>query len=222
MINRHANDERLREAFQSLAESTAGEMSADDLDRVWAAARCELPAADRQALIERMAVDPMVAEAWRVAHALGRGCGVDAAIDVRQPASVSFSWLATAAAVLLLTSALFIVSRDRSGVDTMRDAGSVRIESLIADDATLPRDACRLRWSPGPPGSRYQVRVTTEDLQILTTIANLTEPQVTIEPARLAALEPGARMLWQVEATLPDGSHATSATFAARIRIGGR
>jgi hypothetical protein len=53
---------------------------------------------------------------------------------------------------------------------------------------------------------------------MLTTIANLTEPAVTIDPATLAALKPGARVFWQVEATLPGGERATSQTFAARIK----
>ena len=213
------DDEPLRQAFQALPASTGDACGIEDLDRVWAAVAGELPADERRALVDRMAIDPALAEAWRVAHALRRDHPADAGVDAQRPASVSMSWLATAAVLLLLTSMVVIVSRiDRSNGDTMRDAGGARIESLIADDAAMPRDAFRLRWSPGPPESRYQVRVTTEDLQVLTTVANLTEPAVTIDPAALAALKPGARVFWQVEATLPGGEHLTSATFAVRIR----
>ena len=220
MSERHWNDdEPLRQAFQAMAESTAGACRAEDLDRVWAAIRCELPADDRRALVERLAVDPALAEAWRVAHALGRDRSADADVPVRRQESVSLSWLGTAAAVLLLTSVVFMVSRiDRSNGDTMRDAGGTRIESLIADEAAMPRDALRLRWSAGPSGSRYQVRVTTDDLQVLTTIANLTEPAVTIDPAMLAGLKPGARVFWQAEAILPGGERAASLRSAARIK----
>jgi hypothetical protein len=213
------DDEPLRQAFQALPASTAAECGAEDLDRVWAAVAGELPADERRALVERMAIDPVLAEAWRVAHALRRDRPADAEVEVKRPASGSMSWLATAAAVLLLTSVVFMVSRvDRSHDDTMRAPGEIRIESLIAADASMPRDAFRLRWSPGSPGSRYQVRATTEDLQLLTTVANLTEPEVTIDPATLDALRSGARVLWQVDATLSDGAHATSQTFATRLR----
>ena len=64
----------------------------------------------------------------------------------------------------------------------------------------MPRDAFRLRWSQG---RRFPLSgaVTTDDLQVLTTIANLTEPTVTIDPATLAALA-GARVFWREEAAM--------------------
>jgi hypothetical protein len=218
------DDEALRQAFQAMAESSGGACRTADLDRIAAALRCELPADERRALVERLAIDPAFAEAWRVAWAFHRDrvAEADARVESPRSASVSISWLATAAAVLLLMSMVSIVSRgDRSGGDTMRGGGA-RIESLIADDAAMPRDAFRLRWNPGPSGSRYQVRVTAEDLQVLATIANLVEPEVTIDPAALAALQPGARVFWQVEATLRGGERATSQTFVTRIRNGDR
>ena len=63
---------------------------------------------------------------------------------------------------------------------------------------------------PGPQDSRYQVRVTTEDLRVLTTISDLTEPEVVLESAVLSSVPPGARVLWQVDATLPGGENVSS------------
>ena len=61
--------------------------------------------------------------------------------------------------------------------DEFRASPAFVVESLVPADAALPRDAFRLRWTPGPEGSRYQVRVTTEDLQVLATAADLTAPE---------------------------------------------
>ena len=62
-------------------------------------------------------------------------------------------------------------------------------------DATLPRDAFRLRWTPGPQDSRYQVRVTTEDLRVLTTVSDLTVPELVLDRELLSGVAPGARVL---------------------------
>ena len=98
-------------------------------------------------------------------------------------------WLA-AAAVLLVGAAVGVVfqltpaPRD----DTFRDADHYVIEPLVQPDATLPRDAFRLRWTPGPPDSRYQVRVTTEDLRVLTTASDLTVPELVLGSDLLSGL----------------------------------
>jgi hypothetical protein len=217
MTERRSNIPELQRHFQALAESADSGCSAADLDRIWRAVAGGLPAAERIALVERLVIDPAFAEAWRVAHALGRNDVAVPVVGLRRRARAP-AWLA-AAAVALLAVSVALVSRLYLPVgDTLRTPGATRIESLVATDAALSRDAFRLRWSPGPPGSRYQVRATTEDLQVLITVVNLTEPEVTIDPAALAMLTPGSRVLWQVEVTLPTGERETSPTFAARVQ----
>ena len=219
MIEQHSDNERLRRSFQALAQTKARACSPEDHDRVWAAVRGALPAAERRALVERLAGDPAIAEAWRIAHTLRRDDPWEPVVESRRSTPVVGRWLATAAVALLAISAVLLVSRlDRSNGDTLRTPGGTRVESLIASDAAMPRDAFRLRWSPAPAGARYQVRVTTEDLRVLTTIANLAEPQVTVDQAALAGLTPGTRVFWQVEATLPSGQRTASQTFATRLK----
>ena len=65
-------DDALRDAFRSLADGVGGECSAGDLERVWLAVSGELAAPERRALVERMATEPALAEAWRVAQELWR------------------------------------------------------------------------------------------------------------------------------------------------------
>ena len=100
MSERHwHDDEPLLQAFQALPASTTGACGTEDLDRVWAAVAGELPADERRALVDRMATDPALAEAWRVAHALRRDRAADADVEAQRHTSGSISWLATAAAV---------------------------------------------------------------------------------------------------------------------------
>ncbi len=65
MIERHPerDDTDLRAAFQALAESSTGECSREDLDRIWLAVGGELPAAERRDIVERLASEPAWAEA---------------------------------------------------------------------------------------------------------------------------------------------------------------
>lgn len=210
------DDDVLRRAFQGLADTSPGECSPEDLERIWLAVRGELPVDERHQLVERVATDPAFAEAWRVAHELRQPLP-GAAVQQRRMAWQPAPWLA-AAAVLVLAVTVVMVSRlDDQGDATFREAGTYAIEPLVPPDAALPRSAFQLRWNPGPRGSRYQVRVTTEDLRLLVTAADLTRPEVTIDPAQLADLPRGSNVLWQVEVTLPDGERASSPTFVTRI-----
>jgi hypothetical protein len=99
-----------------------------------------------------------------------------------------------------------------------RTSPGYTVASLVSDDMPLPRHAFRLQWTPGPDGSRYQVRVTTEDLRELATAADLTAAELIVEPAALATLPDGATVFWQVDVLLPAGERITSPTFAVRVQ----
>jgi hypothetical protein len=168
-------------------------------------------------MVERLAVEPALAEAWRLAYQLHQG---EAGQAVEPPAwwRRPTSWLAAAAVALLaVTVGLMVPNRDRAGEDTMRNAGASRVEP-IGPSATLPRDEFRLRWTAGPEGSRYEVRVTTEDLRLLANVTGLTQPEALIDPGVLREVPSGARVFWQVEVILPTGVRETSRTFDTRMQ----
>src|SRR5262245_9609328 len=172
-------DDALREAFQSLAEFSRGACSDADLELVWLAVTGKLPASERRALVARMATDRTLAEAWRVATELWRA-SPDAAVVVERRAPAwpwSLNWLAAAAALVVAVTAAVVLWRGEPGGDVLRDQAPVAVESLLAPDAVLPRDAFQLRWTPGPAGSRYEVRVTTEDLRVLARVTDVTAPE---------------------------------------------
>jgi hypothetical protein len=212
-------DERLRNAFQALSETSAEELSAADVERVWQAVAGELPAEERRELVDRMSREPALAEAWRAAQELRRAAAGATDAATAKPRFWTTSWLA-AAAVLLIGVAAGIALRfspfDRN--DTFRGADHYVIEPLVPQDTALPREAFRLRWNAGPPDTRYQVRVTTEDLRLITSVSDLGVPELVVDPSLLSSLAPGARLLWQVEATLPGGGSVSSQTFIARVQ----
>jgi hypothetical protein len=211
-------DDRLKDAFRALDHDAEVEASAPDVERVWRAVNGELPAAERRDLVERLASEPALAKAWQVANELRLAQVGDSEPASERPArSWTPAWLGLAA--LLVLSVGVGLYQLRSGTDvTFRDSGRYVVEPLIASDAALPRDAFILRWKPGPEGSRYQVRVTTEDLRVLASAADLTTPEVTIPAAALADVKPNTRVLWQVAVGLPGGDTVSSQTYIVRVQ----
>jgi hypothetical protein len=202
--------------YQALGEASHEEHSSEELDRIWRAVAGELPAAERRDLVDRMATDPALAEAWRAALELQRA---SASAEATTGRSWSRSWLAAAALLLLgVGIGVFVQFPSPSRDGTVREPAGYAIEPLVPADTALPREAFRLRWTPGPQDSRYQVRVTTEDLQVLATVSDLGVPELVLDAGALSAVAPGARVFWQVDATLPGGERVSSETFIVRVQ----
>lgn len=217
MSDRH-DVEALRRGFHSLADEAPGECSAADLAAVWSAVRGELDADARRALVDRLASDPALAEAWRVAQALGSpDAPVVAAVSAPRP-SWPAPWLAAAALVILGVSAALLVPQLRRSEPMLRQPGVYTVDSLLVPEATIPRDAFALRWTAGPDGSRYRVRVTTEDLRVIATASDLTAPVFRVPPDDLAAVPAGGVVFWQVDVTLPANARVSSRTFVTRVQ----
>ena len=86
------------------------------------------------------------------------------------------------------------------------------VRSLLATAHPLAREDCVLQWT-GPRGARYHIRVATEDLTVLAEADGLEEPVYRVAPEALEPVPTAGRIVWQVEATLPDGARETSRTF---------
>ncbi len=214
----------LRHGFQSLAETATGEVSPADLAAVWSAVQGDLPPETRRALVDRLATEPALAEAWRIAHALE---APDASAPVAPDAPAVFPpsrrswpapWLAAAAVVILGVSAVVLVPRLRESAPVLRQPGVAEVESLLIPSAAIARDAFELRWTAGPPGSRYRVRVTTEDLQVLAEVTDLDAPVFRVPASTLAGVPAGAIIFWQVDVMTPSTTRLTSPTFVNRVQ----
>ena len=215
-------DQRLAGAFRAAGDIPGTEVSEDLRDRIWLAVSGALPPEERRELIERTATDPGSAEAWRIAHELWLASEASAAREAaavmsRRAGRWMLPWLAAAAALLLATAIGVASLLNRPAGEQFRAPRGYTVESLVAPGTALPAGGFRLRWTPGPAGSRYQVRVTTEDLQVLTTAADLTLPEFVVDPAILSRLPSGADVFWQLDVALPNGERITSPTFVTPL-----
>ena len=207
------SDERLAEAFRALGDTHGTEVPEDLRERIWLAVSGDLPPEERRELVERTVTDPGMRRGLArrervVAGVAGLRGWWGRVARLGLAARWAPRWLA-AAAVLLLGTTIGVVSLlNPPPGDEFRASSGCVVESLVPADVALPRDAFRLRWTPGPEGSRYQVRVTTEDLQVLATAADLTAPEFVVEPAVLAGcpVEPACSGRWMCRSRTANGS----------------
>jgi hypothetical protein len=216
------SNERLADAFQALSDTDSADVPEDLRERIWLAVSGALPPEERRELVERTATDPGCAETWRIASEMWRASQASAVREDAVPAPALTTrwtprWLATAAAFFLVTAIGVVSLVNRRTGDEFRTSSGFVVASLVPADRALPRNAFRLRWTPGPEGSRYQVRVTTEDLRVLATADDLSAPEFAVDPAALSGLPGGASVFWQVDVSLPNGERLTSSTFITPI-----
>jgi hypothetical protein len=218
-VTKLESDVTLQEAFRSLAALPGPELSDERREQIWLAVSGELPPSERRALIDRIATDAASAEAWRVAHEMWLAFQpADRMASHGLVTRWSSRWLA-AAATLAVAATIGIVSLlDSAPADEFRAMPGYVVTSLVAADTALPRDGFRLQWMPAPAGSRYQLRVTTEDLQVLATATDLAVTEFVVPRAQLAALPDGATVFWQVDVFLSTGERITSPTFVVHVK----
>ena len=179
---------------------------------MWRAVSGELPAAERRDVVDRMAsrAGRRRSVASR-ARAQTRSDGGRASSSVRIIRAIVDARLdrACCPARLVRRRRAWCNSgaRPRTLFATRADMSSSRSWRPMPRFRATP--SC-LRWKPGPEGSRYQVRVTTEDLRVLTTAVDLTAPELTIPREGLSDVAPNTRVLWQVVVALPGGETVSS------------
>lgn len=206
----------LRRAFARLADDVPPPATCPAPDRLWEASRGELPAGESRMLVLHTAECPSCAEAWRLALEL-RTEGAEAASIVARarwrgrglPLAAALAAMALAGALLRQDGAQ-APPRDRSP-----ERGGIR--ALTPEERPLQRAACVVRWSSAGEGARYDLRVATPALVIVHSARNLEATEHQVPPSALAALPPGSRLLWQVEAVRADGTRVASPTFMVRL-----
>jgi hypothetical protein len=201
-MRREWDEARLREAFRALSETEgAGEV---DTSQVWKAVAGELEPKERLEVIDKVALEPGYAEAWRLATELFEASGGAILAASSSKTSVQTIWRSpyalAAAAVLLVGFIGVLVSRNLSPREPVY-RGEV-VVPLTGAEESLPKDAFRLRWQ-APEGTRFDVRVTTEDLQILDAASSLTAPEHTVPAEKLRGLSSGAKVFWRSKRRFP-------------------
>jgi hypothetical protein len=164
--------ESLRERFLSRGGEARGERC-PGVERIWTAAHDGLPRSEFRDLVEHAASCPACTAAWRLAREIAvedlANVASHAPDRAGAPAWLRPRWLtvaAAAAAVFVL--AVFVSHRPARSpmpAPSYRTQKVTEIRALVPEGTVLSRRSCVLRWSSGPAGSAYNVRVTDEDLK---------------------------------------------------------
>lgn len=207
------NDE-LRDAFAGLGETAAPGPDCPAPDRLWAVATGEATVDERHEIIAHTATCASCASAFRLARGLSEKEKTEAAV-LRPSWKRWAPGIVALAAVLAL--AVLVPGLWQSKPEPYRGGQDQEIRSLTGE-AALPRDQAELRWTPGPPGSRYEVRVLTRDGAEIAVESDLEVPRYRIPPSALVGAPPGMVLYWQVKALRPEGKSSASKTFEVRLR----
>ena len=206
-------EDRLREHYLDPAPGITGPGSCPPDDTALKLVMGELNRSAAREFSDHAGMCPPCAAAWRLAREwadevprsrhVGRGRG---------------GLYALVAAAVLAFAFVLLPSGLELRPPVMRSPDTVAARSLLDEDAALSVTEALLRWSAGPDGARYEVRVTDTSLRSIAGPVTLSEPEYQVPVESLSDLADGDRILWQVETVLPDGSRSTSTTFSARIR----
>lgn len=215
---------KLRRAFASVSQTEPVPAACPSPEQIWGAVRGEVPPGDIRQIVEHTASCASCAEDWRLAVALQKPAGASNVVHApeRFTAGRRFrNWGLAAAAALAV--AVVGIRWQQGLIDEQavyRQGEQATIQSLVEEGRALPRDQFLLRWSaPEIPGATYDVEVSTEDLRPVASADDLREPQFLVPASALAGLPPGARLLWTVDAELPQGGQMRSEqTFVATVQ----
>ena len=211
--------ERLREAFaSSMDRAPVPGPDCSDAPRIWAAVRGELPAEEAQALVDHALGCASCALAWRLAREVAQESGEAGGARAARRGFSAAHWAAVAAAVIAAVLIPVGLHEWRApGPPVYRADERPAIRPLVPDGASLARDAFVLRWTAGPPGTRYSVRLVRSDLGVVSEAQALESAEYAAPPEALQGLARGTQLFWRVEAHLPDGSEIVSDTFSVRL-----
>jgi len=208
--------ERLREVFAAAPDLAATGPECSDAARIWNAVRGELPPHETHALVDHALDCPACGQAWRLAREVLAESGE--ALPSARRGWTAAHWAAVAAVVIAAVLIPVGVHEWRApGAPVYRADDRVTIHSLMPDGAALARDAFVLRWTEGPPGTRYSLRLVRSDLSVVAEVHALEAAQYAVPADALAGLSGNTQLYWRVEAHLPDGSEIVSDTFSVRL-----
>jgi hypothetical protein len=228
MNEERAQGDRLKAAFAALGEGGAPTAACPEPDRLWAAAAGEGTAEERQEVIDHTAGCASCATAFRLARSLAQTpAEATTATIVRFP--TARRWLTRPGSLAALAAILVLAilvpswwSRQSGPPPVLRNRGTSHgdhaIESQLPEGAALPRDQAVLRWSAGPPGSFYEIRVSTRQAQEVAVETGLETPRYRVPPESFHGYPSATIFYWQVTTRFPEGTSGTSSTFSFRLQ----
>jgi hypothetical protein len=213
-------DDQLREALARVADLRRGGKECPAPERLVSSGRGELGTGENRKVIFHIGVCTACATAWKIAREVAsERVPLRESAVVRSFVAQGWSRWAAAAAVLVIAVGLGVVilTPEREDVPVYRAPEGQWLRSAVAADSPLPRNEFVLRWTAGPEGTFYDIRVLGAQLEPLARAEGLDRPEYTVREKALAQLPPGTRILWQVTAHPPDGQPVESETFFALV-----
>lgn len=211
---------RLREAL-AVEEPSCAPGGCPDKDQLWQSAAGELDPLENETIILHLARCSECSLIWRLARELlssdTSGGSVVPLPNRKRPKMWRSFLLPAAAAAMLIGVGLGAAWVFRTGSSAPPVFREQQTDAILPSPGThlLPRAACRLEWSAGPEGTRYDLIATDESLEIVSTVKGLTKPEYTVPQETIPASTPD--LFWRVTAHLPDGRTVSSDTFTTRI-----
>jgi len=208
--------EALQQAFTSIPAGARCE-DCPEPDVLWAAVNLELPAKERRRIVQHAAVCSACAEDWRVTWKLSqeqrRSEDPSNGEVIRGPwTRFQDAWpqVAAAALVVLAVGVGGLVfhqapeSRFRGESDrTVRGTTLGKLQLLVPEGSVVAKDQVILKWTPGPEGAQYDVKVTSPEGDLLYTASDLTTTFVEVPAKNLASVD---EIYWQVQWIGPMGT----------------
>lgn len=178
-------------------------------ETIWAAAAGELPAAQSAELLDHASRCSDCVEAWKLARELS--VGSHRAPRRGFPRAGGLALLAAAAMLVLI-----LFTFPRGPQPPVQDPGfrgtsADQITSLI-EGRILPRDAFKLRWTPGPEGSIYRLELSTASTP-LPSPPPMLDAEFRVPPEWLEQTDAGSNIYWRVRISAPGAEKSASVTF---------
>lgn len=220
----HRDTTLLEQAFSTgdMRRSPGGGCPSED--ELWASAAGELNPAENQAVILHLARCSECSSIWRLAREMlpEDRLSTSAVVSIeRRRRRRRWVLLPAAAAAILIAVLLgpgLFPGNDPTSTPIFRHQG--RGFEIVASESTraLTRSACKLTWSAGPAGTRYDLIVTDDELEILDTVKGLRQPEHTLPEEKIP--DSARELFWRVTAHYPDGHTVSSDTFTSSIEGG--
>jgi hypothetical protein len=219
----------LRQAFASSSQPAPVAVCPAP-EKIWDAVHGTLPADEVREIVQHTAVCAACAEDWRLAHTLqSQEPAADAAPAPLRfaPRSVSFHRLRTfglaaaAALALVFVGVQYFKAPPQPAAPAPGDyrGNEPMVSSALPQGQPLDRAHFVLRWSAPAPGATYTVKVTTEDdTRLVASAEGLTATEYQVPASALQGIPAGSRLLWRVEADVPDRGHISSPTFVTPVQ----
>jgi hypothetical protein len=209
-----------RREFEKLARAFAAREGIHDrasacppAEQLFEAASGGLDREPRLKIVDHVSQCAECTRAWRLAIELG-------ARPVSSGGESGRAWISrfamAASVVLAVGLTTYFVRQGPEESPQYRDA-AYQLAPVSRSGDKLSRNSAVLRWSPGPEGSTYAVRLTTADLVLVLEKQDVTTAELTVPVAVLQNLPSGEQLLWQVEIRLPNGQRITSQTYVVTL-----